>query len=303
MIEHNLKTIYAIGGNGYCKLIIGGKVDFDNMDVKDKWAAHKAYGNEDIRIKIDTITDILNIHEHIENVELMRDILKLIWSKSVDLLFNGLVKRLNFDESFKISIRTLFWSIKEFVEGIVLLHLKYVHKKNINQLIADYQETVKKNQIDTSSPVLWALFGKSGIDTDIYRDINFTYLGYCPKVYSDRIESILSFPVDKFINEIANTSLDIDLSIFKFKNIEQSLQKLSKIETPIIINCKKIDVDFSSSNNKFMDEFMDAWIQLYDCLYPYFKEQEFKYDSIAIEIDAVNASIKNMSKPLLKLLH
>jgi hypothetical protein len=282
-------VLKCIGGNGIYNQVVGGRVKFGSSDIKSKWKAHIKYGNPDFTPQ--TITEILGLSEEIDDPKLLENILKLIWEEPIEKLFNGISKSLELDESLITARRTLFWKIKELIEIVILIHLRLVQKKNIKKLIKKWDNI----KIDTSSKILWSLFGKNNTQKENYfPNINFTYIGYCPKVPNERIKLLLEFPLDNLINDINKVDNKFNID---FSNI---LENTNKIQLNISYNFSDIIKPKINKVNPFLNEFMKCWLELVDKLKPYLKKKEEHnikiaqhMDELSKKLDDINIRLKN----------
>jgi hypothetical protein len=297
----NIETIIAIGGEGPVKIVVGGKVIYKNEDMRDKWEAHKNLGKSDFTLK--TINEILALPEYIDDINLLREVLKKIWDAPIEKIYNGIVKSLDLDEPIIVARRTMFWKLKELIESIILVHIKYVQKLNVKQLVAKWTSNIKKNKVDTSSVILWTLFDKTNQSSNEYfPDFGFTYLGYCPYASNFRIKSLLEFPLDKLINDLKNVP-ELKLNMLEFKKLNQILlEQVGSIETPQEINkCVKKEINASEPSN-YVHAFMEVWLDLNDCFKPFLEENEVHYIHIAKNMDDVSAELENINKQLITLI-
>lgn len=290
-----MNTILAIGGSGTHSVVIGGRAIYKNTDNRDMWDAHKKYGNPKFIVK--AVNDIMLLPEYVEDKELLIQVLKAIWDSPIEKIYNGIIRSTELDEPLIISRRTLFWKIKELIESIILLHMKIVQKSNIQNILSGWTDEIKKNKIETSSVILWSLFGQPK-PYELFRDVDYKYLGYCVNASNFRIKELLKFPVDKIIGEIKNANSSLDLSALNFNELNKLLIEklepisissgLSSIEKPII---------------KFnLESFMEAWLDLNDKLRPFLEESENYYIEISKKIETLSHELEKMNNQLLTLI-
>lgn len=298
-----MDTIQAIGGDGPQKMVIGGRAQFQNMDARDKWMAHKRLGKSEFTIK--TINEILALPEYIEDEALLKEVLTQIWDAPNEQIFNGLVKSLELNEPTVVARRTMFWKLKELIESVIMLHLKYVQDQNVKQLAAEWRNYVRQNEIDTSSVILWSNFGKESPNQGKYfKSIDFDYLGYCPHVPNDRIRALLQFPVDVLIGEIRRAAPKLNLDALKFKKLHTMLlEQINPAPVPSgVVNCKRPTIKKTTTRRAYLKAFMDAWLEFNDCLKPYLEEQEHYYVAVAKKMDAISAELEKINGQLLELI-
>ena len=288
-----MNTIIAIGGSGPHSVVIGGRANYKNADIRDKWNAHKQFGNPKFMIK--TVNEIMLLPEYIEDEKLLAEVLMVIWNSPIEKIYNSIIRSSELDEPLIIARRTMFWKLKELIESIILLHIKIVHKLDIQQLMASWTDKIKKNKIDTSSIILWSLFSQVN-KPELFRNIDFKYLGYCPNASSIRIQELLKFPADKLIDEIKNADPAIDLSALKFDELDKLLIKkigpmpiptgLATIGKPLITQCE-------------VSSFIEAWLDLNDKLKPFLEESESYFIDIAKQMESLSSELEKINKQLL----
>ena len=294
-------TIQAIGGIGSHPIVIGGRTEYAKMDRRDKWRAHKQFGNKDYTVK--TVNEILMLPEYIDDKRLLIDVLNRIWNAPVEQIFTGIAKSAELDEPINVARRTLFWKLKEFIEALLTLYLKHVHGCNVKQVLAEWKKYVQKNHIDTSSIILWTLFGhKSEIkppkvkEQQYVANIRFSYLGYCPNVPNERIRELLKFPVDELISELTN---HIKIPV-EFAKITQMLEKyVSDHHKSNVQSCKKAPLKPNKDFYKYIDSFMEEWLTLIDCLNPHLEGLEHHYIDKAQKMDELNKELEKLVHKLL----
>jgi hypothetical protein len=299
-----MNIIIGVGGNGYNKKIVGGKANFKIIDNINKWKVHKKYGGTEFTIK--TINQILALPQYVNNEQLLKQVIIEIWKAPVNKLFYAIIKNTKIDLPFHTIYKTLFWKLKEFIEIIILFHLKYVQNRDINVLLKTWKDYITSNNINTSSIILWSLFDKNNISyRKFFKGITFNYLGYCPHVPRERILLLLNFPVDFLLNDIKKKKSELDLSV-DFNKLENLFEEKIKFSyTSSDIN-KCIKPDFVQNNvsvKEYLNNFMEAWLSLNQCLKPYFEEYEKYMISQVKKIEKFCIELENINQKLLKILH
>jgi preprotein translocase subunit Sss1 len=297
-----MSTIQAIGGHGPIRIVVGGKTVYNNMNARDTWEAHLRLGNKEFTIK--TINEILELPEYVEDDKLLCQVLKQIWEAPIEKLFYGIARRLDLDESMGVARRTLFWKFKEFIEAIVTVHLKTVQQVNIQKEFTMWRNKVKSNNVDTSSIILWSLFCKESPSYKKYfKNINFEYLGYCPKAPTERINALLSFPTDQLIYEIMQKNNNFN--VIDFKKINEYMDIFDREQfniSQVIESCKKPDLEDSTTVSKYLNNFMETWLNLNDCLKPYLEEYEEVQIRTAKQMDTISAELEKITISVLQQL-
>jgi len=294
-------TIQAIGGTGSHQIVIGGRTEYAKMDRRDKWRAHKKFGSKEYTIK--TVNEILMLPEYVDDRRLLTKVLDQIWDAPVEKLFMGIAKSAELEEPVNVARRTLFWKLKELIEALLTLYLKHVYGCNVKQVLAEWKKYVKENHIDTSSIILWTLFGhKSEIkppkvkEQQYVANIRFNYLGYCPNVPNERIGELLNFPVDKLISELTK---HIKIPV-EFTKITQMLEKyVSDFHNSDVQSCKKNSLKPNKDFYKYIDSFMEGWLSLIDCLNPHLETLERHYIDKAKKMDELNKELEKLVHKLL----
>lgn len=299
----SIETIQAIGGYGAQPIVVGGLAHFEISDKRDKWNAHKQHGTKEFTVKV--VNEIVALPEYIEDKKLLIEVLRKIWNAPIgDILF-AIAKSTEIIEPMVVAHRTLFWKLKELIETVVILYLKHVHGCPVKAELSKWKKYVHKHNIDTSSIILWMLFGhKSELKPPKIKEhkliaaIKFDYLGYCPNVPNERIAKLLTFPVDKLLEQISN-KINIPITFTKITKLlkENSLEVISPK-----IDCKKPTIKKAKYSSDYLHNFMEAWLELNDCLKPTLISLEIQYVNNAKQIDKVSREIDEINGKLLKYI-
>jgi hypothetical protein len=300
-----METIQAIGGTEPMKIVVGGRAIFGNTDMRDKWDAYNLQGNPAFMVK--TVNEIIVFPKYIDDEKLLKEVLIQIWDAPIEKIFKGMAHSLKLDEPVIIARRTLFWKLKELIELVTILHLKYVQKQDIKSLVEEWTQHIKDNNLDTSSVILWTIFNKSStLNAKYFPEVQFVYLGYCPHVSDERIKILLKFPVDKLIDDVKKEAPELDLSILEFNNLgKMLLSHVDRMSVPSeLSNCKKpvVSVDKSDNSQDYIKSFMIAWLELNDCFKPYLEEYEHYYVDTAKKMDTVSTELDSINSKLLAIV-
>ncbi len=279
-------VISAIGGESSQNVLVGNKVSFHLSDIKSKWNVFKNIGKKEFLLK--TVNEIVRLPVQIDEVDLMSSTLQNIWKSPDKKIFNGIVKSLQLDEPVLIAKKNIFWKWKELIEAIIVACLQGAAAKNT---LKEWTEYVKKNNIDTSSIILWAIFNEeSPWYKKYFPEIEFTYLGYCPNSPDARIKALFEFPIDRLKINVADT-----------KKIVKSISSIKKIlrhqidaECTTDIQIKKPEWPIE------LVQFIDIWIDYSENLRPHLEKCENNLIDRAEQINKVSQKIESIIKYILK---
>lgn len=291
--------IEAVGGNGSLKYVVGGQTEFTIMDNLDKWQSHKRSGSHEFTIK--TINEITSLPEYVDDPAMLCNVLKIIWDAPNITLFNSIANNMGLVQPVHIAYHTLFWKLKELIEVISVLYLKFVQKINVPEQLTEWKTYIETNQVDTSSIILWNNFHKQSPSFGKYFKVNYEYKGYCPRASKERIQLLLQFPVDTLITEIDQSGA-IKIAPILDPTVHGRLLGLSKLimqhSTDIeqINKCPRKKITWSASTEQMMDEFMREWLAFNECLKPYLVEYEknnIELSKIINELSTILGDLKS----------
>jgi hypothetical protein len=268
------------------KIIIG---DLAKNFVKNKiieWDAFKSayYKKGKINKKyynqfINAINDIFPLPIHTTDEDELLFLVSNIYKTNPNEIITALMKSVNIISSLKSAIRHLFMVYKVYLERMIEIYINlrngYITKFNLqknNNLINFDEITARwniidtKNDIDTSSPILFFSFHpstikfektipklkwdikstnikhkkinrKAGEFLDEIKNRKFVYVGYCPHIAIDRFKSLLKFPINNLIEMIKLIDYDNEYSCIDKKctlitrKVVELSSKVSEIHT------------------------------------------------------------------------
>jgi hypothetical protein len=205
--------------------------------------------NNEIMLK--QVQRLLDIHDsHTKDMEVFISALKKIYKMPLESHISHLINQFMIQEPMSYAIHGIFTTIKNYFESVFELFIEernnYIIENDTKDTLNDYPSLLsswKKINIDynleTSSIKLLMLhppkyikqqvqFKIKGIDiSQLLKKIKmFTYPGFCPRVPHKRLQELLKFPVNEFINIIYK--LNPKIKFPNFKEIEK--KALSLIE-------------------------------------------------------------------------
>ncbi len=226
----------------------------------------------------------LDINKHqSENVEEnILPILEKMYNSTPEHQLMCMVKQFFTYESLSYSIQNCFNIFKNHFENIVELFIEsrndYIEKHNLRDSKNDWKKLLKhwnrkndKLSLNSSSVILLFLNPPKELDlksninyeiknnptiskaiNNLYEKIeNFYYPGFCPKVPHIRLNNLLTFPLDDFVNVIKLFDNSIVFPDYnKLKSVMDDILK-NKIEKPKLdINIKHKEVPENYKNNE-----------------------------------------------------
>lgn len=261
---------YVLGGNEY---LLADKFKTMLRDSLIDWGSflevYEDEMNSDVMFK--QIIKLLNIKDNNNLNNMLVPILKKIYNLPAKSHMACLLKQFMLYEPVSISIQMLFSTLKNHYEYIVHLFIKsrnkFIDENKIanktntwEELLDKWNIDIEKNQIDTSSIILFMLNTPDNIKQRIYYETSdkevdnvikilidkvkrFKYPGFCPKVPHERLEKLLKFPLYEFVNAIK--ILDPEIEFPDYKKLESEINSLleNKIDKPEIPDIKIEPID------------------------------------------------------------
>lgn len=200
----------------------------------------------------DQINRIINLKNNENLKETMLPILKKIYHLPASAHMLIMMKQFMLYEPVSIAIKSIFVTIKNHYEDIVMLFLnarnKYIINNNlsdkinnIDKLKKSWEEINDNYDLQTSSIILFFLNPPEEFNNDLNLDITgiktkklkaaiskFTYPGFCPKVPYERLKKLLEFPLERFIKTIKK--IDRSIKFPDYNNVEKIIHdKLNKL--------------------------------------------------------------------------
>lgn len=335
--SNSIKYIKIYGGVN--KII---KKNIDNQvlnKIKNKCIDHKLFKKnyyiKDNAINVKYIEllkmhmyDILPLNNKIYNsFNTCFEKIKYTHSLSYVSIINLLIDYFKLNDNKIMSYEILFHSYKNMIEKLIEIFIK-LKNDDISNIRKEWCVYNNKNNINTSSVLLYFLFNKHNsinynlstisfenniintkinIFLDKLNKINYRYLEFCPHYYENRLQSILSFPIEELIdciksmdknnNYVNKYKIIYELKIYIKKN-KINIKKLNNSISEIIDDINNIEINKKKNtfvNNNISDipliniytDFIEYMFYIYKSYLPYLLEIEDNHYKLSIEIDNI----------------
>ena len=243
---------------------------------------------------LNTLNNIYILPTYTTNENDILYMINTIYNSTPIEIINGILKNINIFQPLKLSIKHLFMIYKVYIEKLIEIYvnsrnlyvsnIKDVELNNFNELTAKWNIIDAKNNIDTSSPILFFNFPPSHINleksipriiwtinsnepthkkinnlidkflTEI-KNNNFEYVGYCPNAISHRFQLLLKFPVNHLINIINELHNKTNITKLNRQCDNSIILKIDALSTEIEVINKTIPSDLSLKHKKTIKDF------------------------------------------------
>lgn len=198
----------------------------------------------------DQISKLLDIKENENLRDFMIPLVKKIYHLPASAHMACMLKQFMIYEPVSIAIHTLFTTIKQHYESVVENFISkrndYIAENKLNDKINDFGKLLHRwndmnftNNLESSSIVLLFLNPPPGLKSGLNFSITgkekvidklktavkkFKYEGFCPKEPHKRLMSLLTFPINEFINAIKAISPSTKFPNYTY--LEESIRKV-----------------------------------------------------------------------------
>ena len=283
--------------------------------------------NIDYITMYDQINRIINLKNNENLKETMLPLLKKLYHLPASIHMLIMVKQFMLYEPVSIAIKSIFLTIKNHYENIVLLFLKarnkYItvnnlndKKNNITELISKWTKINDDYDLQTSSIILLFLNPPEEFNNELEIKISnikkteklknkidkFNYPGFCPKVPNERLKKLLQFPIEYFIKIIKK--LDSSIKFPNYAYIDNIIaQKLKNMPLKPNIDDNLIRLEppeHIKDNIKLCEWYVTQILELRKS----FVKEGIKHESYYIEyakiLDEINTILKHELKKMVE---
>jgi hypothetical protein len=274
----------------------------------------------DYATMFDQVSKLLGVKENESLRDVMLPMVKKIYYLPDETHITLMMKQFMIYEPVSLAIYALFTTIKKhfehLVERFIELRNMYINKYKISvktndwpARVAEWNDLNVRYRLESSSVILLFLNPpkklKSGIHykispefeqliTNLKNSIHeFHYGGFCPKVPTERLSKLLTFPLNEFVAIIQalSASLNIEEKLPNYEQAETAITKIfaDKPALPKIPNeLQRKEPPVISDQLKLIQWYVDNIFNLRKQLLTYGRLYENYYITLAHSINAVN---------------
>jgi hypothetical protein len=270
------------------------------------------------------IIRLLNLKDTKNIKDMMLPLVKTVYNMPIESHMAAMTKQFMLYEPVSYAIHSVFSTIKRHYENIVEKYViarnRYILLNKTTDKENDWVELVKywadlndEYELDSSSIILLFLNPPKGLNSKLHIELKsvpetitlkaglkkFHYPGFCPKVPKERLDKLLTFPLDLFVSAIKK--LDPDAKFPDYKNLEKLVSDILKkkpSKPDLTDNIPRESPPDIKDKIELIKWYVDKIFELRKKITSYGKKYEEYYTQHAILLNEINLAIKEELKHL-----